>query len=29
VYLRQPGRGWEDEPEQPAHGQRMPRRDWR
>jgi hypothetical protein len=30
VYPRQPGRGWEDEPEQPAaHGQRMPRRDWR
>jgi hypothetical protein len=29
VYLRQPGRGWEDEPEQPARGQRMPRRDWR
>jgi hypothetical protein len=29
VYPRQPGRGWEDEPEQPAHGLRMPRRDWR
>ena len=29
VYPRQPGRGWEDEPEQPARGQRMPRRDWR
>jgi hypothetical protein len=30
VYPRQPGRGWEDEPELPAaHGRRMPRRDWR
>jgi hypothetical protein len=24
VYPRQPGRGWEDEPEQPARGQRLP-----
>jgi hypothetical protein len=30
VFPRQPGRGWEDEPEQPAaHGRRTPRRDWR
>jgi hypothetical protein len=29
VYPRQPGRGWEDEPEQPAHDRRVPRRDWR